>query len=329
MDLFVYEFVSGGGWQTVFNQRPTASLLAEGRLMRDALIADFENVERVANVQTLEVSAGEDEREAFYRKANQADWTIVIAPEFRDVLAERHRWVLDAGGRLLGQPERIVTLAAHKDQTARFLLQSDILTPHGITLPAGAQLPRDFAYPAVIKPLDGMGSMDVEYIDGPTDIVEPYEADRRLEVFCPGTAASISYLCGPAGHFALPTSQQLLSDDGRFSYLGSRWPLPEPLARRARVLGDRVMEKLPDAFSYMGMDLVLGDDPHGHEDYVIEINPRLTTSYIGLRKLAQANLAEAMLRIATGEPVELNFDSCPLRISSDVNSHKQPARETT
>jgi predicted ATP-grasp superfamily ATP-dependent carboligase len=33
---------------------------------------------------------------------------------------------------------------------------------------------------------------------------------------------------------------------------------------------------------------------------VIEINPRLTTSYVGLRVLAQFNLAEALLAVATG-----------------------------
>ena len=49
---------------------------------------------------------------------------------------------------------------------------------------------------------------------------------------------------------------------------------------------------------YVGVDLVLGDQG----DWVIEINPRLTTSYIGLRTLTNDNLAVAMLRIALGQP---------------------------
>jgi predicted ATP-grasp superfamily ATP-dependent carboligase len=49
--------------------------------------------------------------------------------------------------------------------------------------------------------------------------------------------------------------------------------------------------------------LVLGDADDGSRDYAIEINPRLTTSYIGLRALAEFNIAEAMLKIAQGEEV--------------------------
>ncbi len=59
---------------------------------------------------------------------------------------------------------------------------------------------------------------------------------------------------------------------------------------------------------YVGVDLILGRDPGGNEDYVIEVNPRLTTSYVGLRAAAKSNLAEAMVQIAGGDagPVEFN-----------------------
>ena len=50
---------------------------------------------------------------------------------------------------------------------------------------------------------------------------------------------------------------------------------------------------------YVGVDMVLGDAG----DYAIEINPRLTTSYLGLRQLCQQNLAELILRLAQGETV--------------------------
>jgi predicted ATP-grasp superfamily ATP-dependent carboligase len=51
------------------------------------------------------------------------------------------------------------------------------------------------------------------------------------------------------------------------------------------------------------VDLVLGDAADGSRDWAMEINPRLTTSYLGLRTLATTNLAEAMLRVVRGEPI--------------------------
>jgi hypothetical protein len=40
---------------------------------------------------------------------------------------------------------------------------------------------------------------------------------------------------------------------------------------------------------------------------VVEINPRLTTSYVGLRQLLKTNLAAAMIEAAAGRPVELGL----------------------
>lgn len=56
-------------------------------------------------------------------------------------------------------------------------------------------------------------------------------------------------------------------------------------------------------------------------DFVIEINPRLTTSYVGLRAACQGNLAEAMLRIAAGEAAELSFRDDPLQFDADGTVH--------
>ena len=78
-----------------------------------------------------------------------------------------------------------------------------------------------------------------------------------------------------------------MSDDGRFVYLGGSLPLPHALASRATRLAQQAVAALPDPLGYVGVDLVLGADADGADDYVIEINPRLTTSYIGLRAAAR------------------------------------------
>jgi len=76
---------------------------------------------------------------------------------------------------------------------------------------------------------------------------------------------------------------------------------------------------LPETVGYVGIDLVLGRDPNGSEDFVIEVNPRLTTSYVGLRAAAQGNLADAMVRISAGESSELSFSERPLEFDIDGN----------
>jgi hypothetical protein len=113
--------------------------------------------------------------------------------------------------------------------------------------------------------------------------------------------ASVAMLCGPGDlRLALPPCRQRLSDDRRFAYLGGALPLAAEEALRARALAQRAAAALPGAFGYLGVDLVLGAPADGAGDVVIEVNPRLTTSYVGLRAACQGNLAEAMLDVAEG-----------------------------
>jgi predicted ATP-grasp superfamily ATP-dependent carboligase len=72
---------------------------------------------------------------------------------------------------------------------------------------------------------------------------------------------------------------------------------------------------LPPANGYVGIDLILGDATDGSQDVVIEINPRLTTSYVALRQHYRTNLAAAMLQVIAGQP-------CELEIAQDVVSFR-------
>jgi predicted ATP-grasp superfamily ATP-dependent carboligase len=105
---------------------------------------------------------------------------------------------------------------------------------------------------------------------------------------------------------ALAPAAQRLSTDGRFRYLGGELPLSPELAECARRLAARALDSIDGLRGYVGVDVVLGDTAAG--DVAIEVNPRLTTSYIGLRVLARTNLAAAMLALAEGrEPSMLTW----------------------
>jgi predicted ATP-grasp superfamily ATP-dependent carboligase len=110
-------------------------------------------------------------------------------------------------------------------------------------------------------------------------------------------------LIGAAGRLALPAATQHLSDDGQFRYLGGSLPLPDHLNDRAQRLALRAVAPISGMAGYVGVDMVLGDGADESQDVAIEINSRLTTSYVGLRALAEFNLAETMLALALGKPL--------------------------
>jgi predicted ATP-grasp superfamily ATP-dependent carboligase len=177
-------------------------------------------------------------------------------------------------------------------------------------------MPREFSFPAVLKRIDGAGSLGMRRIAGAGAQVMLGSGQWILEEFVPGVAASAAVLCGPKGRVVLPPFLQLL-DRETFSYAGGKRLQDAMLQVRARQLAARAVEVLPNAVGYLGVDMILGNDPAGKEDAVIEINPRLTTSIVGLCAIARTNLAEAMLAIASGCIVDPTFSGDDVSFTAD------------
>ena len=333
MQIFIHEFVTGGGlWHS--SADPAASpLLAEAKAMVAALAADFAELPDVTvqvtrdsrlpafhppGLQVNEVGSGEAELAMLSYLASHADWTLLIAPETGGALAQRTGLVEMARGKLLSPPTLFVQLAGNKQATAELLSRRRIPVPRGALVTGADQVKKEFSFPAVLKPNDGCGSQDVRLITGPSEIPADLPSDRwRLEEFVPGMAVSVVVLCGPKEYYVLPACEQRLSTDGRFKYLGGRLRLVPNLDGRARRLGLPAVRALPPAIGYVGVDLVLGDAADGSGDRVIEINPRLTTSYIGLRAASKSNLAAAMLAVAEGKPADLRFGGEAIEFTAD------------
>ncbi len=332
MHIFLYEWVTGGGLVEEPGPLP-ASMLAEGAAMLTALAADF-NVIKTCRVTVLrdmrldelvlpdcevvEIHSSSHRQEEIERLAALADHTLVIAPEFDGILLQTLALARQAGGNLLSAPEEFVELTTNKHRTALRLTEAGVPVPEALLLPADQErLPKEFAYPAVLKPVDGAGSQHTLLVSSPQDEPPPYPWPRRLERYCPGIATSLAMLCGPTHRVPLPACRQHLSADGRFSYSGGSLMHETELAQRAKLLADQTLEALPPALGYVGVDMVLGKAGDGSEDFVIEVNPRLTTSYVGLRAATEDNLALSLLENAAGRLTSPRFHTDRLEFSAE------------
>jgi tyramine---L-glutamate ligase len=334
MRVFVYE------WSCCVPDAP-ASLRREGWAMLWRVLHDFERSRKVETVtlihdsyehlppgEVYSVRSAAEEEELFRDLAAGADATLVIAPETGNLLEGRARLVEEVSGQSLGSTGEAIALTADKLRCGQLLRQNSIPTPAVHNSHETAQ------YPAVLKPRDGAGSQATFLLHSAAELAtcmrqaeaESGSPDLIVQDYVPGHAASVAFLLGPKLTLPLPAASQLISDDGRFHYLGGTLPIASPLATRAVTLARRAIDAIPGLRGYVGVDLVLGEAADGTGDWVIEINPRLTTSYLGLSMLAQDNLAMAMLRVTLGQPIgKLRWRQEVVRFAADGGVEIWPA----
>lgn len=269
--------------------------------MRDAVVADFELagfeiVESVDSQTALLIIAPDD------KLPSELELYLKSPPEIEH---------LSCGQTVAGQQK---PCSLNSDSTAIFttadkLLTYEIWRNNGVATPRTQDARKWSAesLPCVIKPRYGCGSENIRLIPSPevwNQINRDSMSDLIAQEYVPGFPASLSLLIGPGTILPLVASLQDLSRDGRFEYLGGRLPLTESLQRRAVALAKKAVGCIPGLIGYVGVDLVLGQAADGTEDYAIEINPRLTTSYVGLRSLADFNIAQMMMNIIQGRGVD-------------------------
>lgn len=302
-----------------------------------ALLADFRAWDQIHTVTTLDtrlnkslaganamtlpadevvtVSPGQYDA-IFSSLVASSDAALIIAPETDGVLTKLSAMVESAGIPLLGSRPAATAIAGDKVACYQRFLEAGLPTP--LTIPAtfatASRIAVDIGYPLVIKPLDGVGCEGVCLATEPAELADALLVLRRstrrseilLQQFVKGTHASVSLLV--AGGRALPLSLngQEIEAGCPFAYHGGMVPLSHAAAGRAFDVARAAVNLLPGLQGYVGVDLILTAE----EAWLIEINPRLTTSYIGLRKVLDCNLAQAIWNACRRRILPPNVSLC-------------------
>jgi predicted ATP-grasp superfamily ATP-dependent carboligase len=153
--------------------------------------------------------------------------------------------------------------------------------------------------PFVLKPRFGCGSERMELVD---ELPENLDLDDRIATkFHQGEALSVSLIASGDRVLPLTVNKQLVSIEAGFEYLGGIVPYRSD--REEEILQvAKMAAKALDLSGYAGIDLVVGDLPR-----VVDVNPRPTTSIVGIAKVMREELADLILRA--------RFSSLPERVA--------------
>jgi predicted ATP-grasp superfamily ATP-dependent carboligase len=315
--VLIHEYVTGGG---LAGQELPPSLAAEGSAMRRAVAEDFAQIEGINVVMTLDwrlpdepgpwevvrIGPGE-EILTFFELTRSADWTLCVAPETSGVLLHRADALLGGwiGGpsRSLGSQSAAIGITGDKLKLGYHLAALGIVTPPSRRVVPALDLPADLPWPVVLKPVDGAGS-ELTFVVGAPDAVPAAArelAQALVQPWVPGTPMSASFLVDADGvpHLVGVGRQRIDLVEGAIRYRGGVVPAGESaMAAEAR----RAVAAVEGLRGWVGVDFLW--EPAGRA-VILEINPRLTTSYVGLRRLLPpGELARAWLA-ALEEPSKL------------------------
>jgi tyramine---L-glutamate ligase len=316
--VLVFEFFTGGGCPE--GELPVG-LAAEALGMLWGMLQDFSRWGAVRTITALDprfeqkipglnrntlpadevVRALPGEHEAVYLALlKRCDAVLLIGPETDGILSRLAEQAEIEGIPLLGSSSAAAAMAGNKAICSRLFDMANLPTPETriATFYSAPQVARQMGSPLVIKPLDGVGSEGVCQLDRLSDLPEILALLRRstsqeqilLQSLVSGIHASVSLLVTETACLPLSLNLQLIEAGSPFKYLGSQVPFHHPASNRAMELACRAIGLIPGLKGYVGVDMILEDDLV----QLIEINPRLTTSYIGLRQVTPMNIAQAI-----------------------------------
>ncbi|MFX1260190.1 MAG: ATP-grasp domain-containing protein [Promethearchaeota archaeon] len=327
--IFIFEFLSGGGFQV--NIPYSLFCEAYGMLksiITDFKEIDFEIstlldhrisfLSSYLKADSIKIIKKEDNYlKEFKKLVKKCDFSFIIAPEFSNILYDLTKIVRDNKKKILSIGLEGIRLGSSKIKTYNFFKNNNIFTPQTYLIPIrNNSLDLDFIIrkfnqlnsSIIIKPEDGVGAESIYYFETQYQIKKFFHESNVnidlkrnfiLQEYVKGKDLSVSligFINKLNAHDSYPLILSINSQDINFKnlkedseYLGGYTPIRnnEKIAEQLA----EILQKLDLSMfnGYYGIDFLRKIDK---SIYFIEINPRLTTSYIGIRNIIDKNIAE-------------------------------------
>lgn len=323
LKILVYEYFTGGG---LYNLPLFSSVLSEALGMLKNLISDFKFAghlvttildSRLNKSISVQIEADEiipifslKELESIIDKVSlKIDAAYIIAPETDEILQDILKIIKNSGIISLNCSCLGINRVYDKSSLYEFLKNNKVQVPESLGFSILDKLSdikervrKNFSYPIVIKPMKGAGCEGISIVQNEQELKRAISKIRNssnikyflIQNFVKGIDASINLLSNGHEAVALSLNKQnirIAGPDSYSEYLGGIVPLDSPFKNQAFEISENIVSSIKGLIGYIGIDLIITNN----EVVVIEINPRLTTSYIGLRKVINLNLGQSLI----------------------------------
>lgn len=321
MKLLVFEYATASGVDDPF-------ITVEGLAMLEGVLDDLkefkphylvhsESNELISDAVPVVVKG--DVGQWLTTHIKDYDACLPIAPEEDGILHDLTQIIERNGVKVFGSNSKAIQLTTDKFEMYKFLAgKVPVIKTEKIFFNQELEEMGRAAFQGsglkVIKPADGVSSSGVmvvatleEFLDGVNNIQKftklPYFV---IQDYKPGVSVSVSLLSN--GKTAVPISlnlQDMEIESCKIGYNGGTVPYDHDLSEQAKDIAKKAVELFEGSVGFVGIDLILGED----EVHLVEINSRLTTPYVALRRITNFNLAGALMNSVDGElPEDMELD---------------------
>ena len=318
MKLFVYEHITSGA---LAGQELPSSLAREGDEMLSSVVADCHSLSqleliilrdsRLSNLSSIfdndtthqchKVSSPSAFQQLWLQNLKSCDAVFIIAPETNNVLAELQQQAIVLDKTILGCQPSTIALSSNKLNCDQQLNHHNITTPESCL--ASNWLQQKFIHSDgyIVKPIDGAGCIDTLIFDSIPEL-EQYLVQQTpnvlqhhiIQAYQQGTATSLSLLMSEDDILVLAINRQKISREyNKLIFNGCEVNGINPLifsTSQALALGQQIQKAIPGLWGFIGVDLILTK----RQAIVVDLNPRLTTSYVGLKQSIAINPMELL-----------------------------------
>lgn len=286
MRILVAEYAVGGG------EGKSVSLLREGKAMLSTLKEGFERMGH----EVVYPEAETDFEAAVDKLSKESDAGIVIAPD--DKLCTLTE-LIESNTVNLGSPSDSIKICADKMLTSKILRGEGIPVPKIVSV---EEVERNEEQRYVSKPRYGCASEDIFILNAEKyqKVLSLYNnADHIITEFITGDDISSSIIAERSSVLPLTINKQFIRTEGeRLRYEGGF--VPYFIGREAESEIMRISKRVVTILhcrGYVGIDFVLGEDGMA---YVVDVNPRPTTSIVGIAKVLNYEVPDLILRAKFG-----------------------------
>jgi hypothetical protein len=322
MKILIYEHMSSGGYS---GELISNGILSEGFGMLRTVTSDLKAAghettvlldDRISKLNppisadcTVPIFFPQEAKNFLANIAKINDAVLIIAPETAQNLQSLVELVEKTGKTSLNSESTAILKVANKTTLYQVLKKNHVPIPKTVSLRVNDDLAEvkrtiknELRYPVLFKPADGVSCSGLSIVKEEPQLekaidrikAESSEVNFVAQEFIEGEAASVSLLCAKCKAFAISLNQQTITAGapGKTSrYEGGSVPFDHPLKQEAFAIAEKVCDIFEGLRGYVGVDLVLAKD----KVFVVDVNPRLTTSYVGLSRVANFNVAQAII----------------------------------